>query len=80
MCRSRNWFVRMQGAEVSLDDTLAWQGLGECESVPAMRAPSRIEAVSAGQWVGAVPPCGAREPTGGGSATMRRFLKEWKAS
>jgi transmembrane sensor len=46
------WFVRLQGAEVSLEDTLAWQGWLN-ESPGNARAFARIEAVS--QAVRSVP-------------------------
>ena len=46
------WFVRLQGAEVSLEDTLAWQGWLN-ESPGNARAFARIEEVS--QAVGSVP-------------------------
>ena len=46
------WFVRLQGAEVSIEDTLAWQGWLN-ESPGNARAFARIEAVS--QAVRSVP-------------------------
>jgi len=73
------WFVRLQGAEVSLEDTLAWQGWLN-ESPGNARAFARIEAVS--QAVRSLP---VPRAVPAGRLTADHYdasvpLKDWKAS
>src|ERR1700722_18603458 len=73
------WFVRLQGAEVSLEDTLAWQAWLN-ESPGNARAFARIEAVS--QAVRSVP---VPRPVAAARLAADRYdasvpLKDWKAS
>ncbi|MDB6010019.1 MAG: hypothetical protein JWL65_2269 [Gammaproteobacteria bacterium] len=73
------WFVRLQGAEVSLEDTLAWQGWLN-ESPGNARAFARIEAVS--QAVRSVPVPRAVPATrlAADHYDASVPLKDWKAS
>ena len=73
------WFVRLQGAEVSLEDTLAWQAWLN-ESPGNARAFARIEAVS--QAVRSVP---VPRPVAAARLAADRYdasvpLKDWKAA
>src|ERR1700730_14357729 len=73
------WFVRLQGEEVSLEDTLAWQGW-LTESPGNARAFARIEAVS--QAVRSVPVPRAVPVTrlAADHYDASVPLKDWKAS
>jgi transmembrane sensor len=73
------WFVRLQGQEVSLEDTLAWQGWLN-ESPGNARAFARIEAVA--QAVRSVP---VPRAVSTGRLAADRYdaavpLKDWKAT